>query len=134
MTEPKELPKQGPLPRPTDLGEARELLKRESFPAPDVQLVSMTAVEFTALCPRSGQPDFGEVSIEYEPRERCLESRALKYYLWAYRNEGAFCEALAARMADDIVFAIEPAWVRVEVRQNIRGGISIVAAAERSAE
>ena len=76
MTEPKKLPNQGPLPRPTDLAEARELLKRESFPAPDVQSVSMTAVEFTAICPRSGQPDFGEVSIEYQPRERCLESKA----------------------------------------------------------
>lgn len=128
------LPKQGPLPRPTSLEEARELLEREAFPAPDVQLVTMNAVEFTAICPRSGQPDFGSVGIEYKPRERCLESKALKYYLWAYRDEGAFCEALAARIADDVVSAIAPAWVRVEVRQNVRGGISIVAAAERAAE
>ncbi|MCP4201732.1 MAG: preQ(1) synthase [bacterium] len=134
MSEKTGLPKHGPLPRPTSVEEAREQLKRESFPAPDVQLVSMTAVEFTAICPRTGQPDFGKVVIEYKPAKRCLESKALKYYLWAYRDEGAFCETLAARIADDIVFAIEPAFVRVEVRQNARGGIAILAAAERSAE
>jgi 7-cyano-7-deazaguanine reductase len=134
MAEPRNLPKHGPLPRPTDLADARELLKREAFSAPNVQMVSLEAVEFTAICPRSGQPDFGSVGIEYEPGERCLESKALKYYLWAYRDEGAFCEALAARIADDVVYAIEPKWVRVEVRQNVRGGIAIVAAAERPTE
>ena len=112
--------------------ELREFLESESFPAPDVQLVSMNAVEFTSICPRTGQPDFGDVKIEYKPRDRCLESKALKYYLWAYRDEGAFCEALAARIADDVVAAIDPSWLRVEVRQNVRGGIAIVAAAERS--
>lgn len=134
MNDSEKLPKRGPLPRPTDPSEARELLKREAFPAPDVQMVTLEAVEFTAICPRTGQPDFGSVEIEYTPRESCLESKALKYYLWSYRDEGAFCEALAARIADDVVFAIEPAWVRVEVRQSVRGGIAIVAAAERSAE
>jgi 7-cyano-7-deazaguanine reductase len=94
----------------------------------------MNATEFTALCPLTGQPDFGTVSIEYSPRERCLESKALKYYLWSYRDEGAFCETLAAQIADDVVYAIEPEWVRIEVRQNIRGGIGIVATAERSIE
>ncbi len=134
MAEHESLPRQGPLPRPKNLDEAREQLKTEAFPAPDVQLVVMNATEFTAICPRSDQPDFGEVVIEYKPRERCIESKALKHYLWAYRDEGAFCESLAARIADDVVYAVEPAWARVEVRQNVRGGISIVAAAERSAE
>lgn len=134
MNETDKLPPRGPLPRPSDPQEAREVLKGEAFPAPDVQMVSLEAVEFTAICPRTGQPDFGSVGIEYEPRERCLESKAVKYYLWSYRDEGAFCEALAARIADDVVYAIDPAWVRVEVRQNVRGGIAIVAAAERSTE
>lgn len=128
------LPASGPLPRPESLEQARELLKAESFPAPDVQVVTLDATEFTSLCPRTGQPDFGEVSIEYVPDERCLESKALKFYLWAYRNEGAFCETLAARIADDIVYAIEPKAVRVEVHQNIRGGIRIVAVAGRPTE
>jgi len=99
-----------------------------------VQVVTLDATEFTSICPRTGQPDFGEVSIEYVPDERCLESKALKFYLWAYRNEGAFCETLAARIADDIVYAIEPKAVRVEVHQNIRGGIRIVAVAGRPTE
>ncbi len=128
------LPASGPLPRPESLEQAREMLKAESFAAPDVQVVTLDATEFTSICPRTGQPDFGEVSIEYVPDERCLESKALKFYLWAYRNEGAFCETLAARIADDIVYAIAPKAVRVEVHQNIRGGIRIVAVAGRPTE
>lgn len=131
MPDDNTLPRKGPLPEPQSIEEAREQLAREAFPAPDVQLVVMNAEEFTAICPRSGQPDFGTVSIEYVPGDKCLESKALKYYLWAYRNEGAFCESLAARIADDVASAIAPAWVQVEVRQNVRGGISIVALAER---
>lgn len=133
MTDTPRLPRQGPLPRPTSVEEAREVLRSEAFPAPDVQRVALEAIEFTAICPLSGQPDFGEVIIDYQPKKRCLESKSVKYYLWAYREEGAFCEALAARIADDVVYAIEPAAVRVEVRQNVRGGIAIVAEAERKA-
>ncbi len=128
------LPQSGALPRPKDLAEAREVLKREAFPAPDVQVVNMEATEFTSICPRSGQPDFGAVSIEYVPDQHCLESRALKVYLWAYRDEGAFCETLAAKLADDIVYAITPKAVRVEVHQKVRGGIEIVAVAGRPTE
>jgi 7-cyano-7-deazaguanine reductase len=126
-----QLPASGPLPRPESLEQAREVLKAEAFPAPDVQVVTMEATEFTSICPRTGQPDFGEVSIEYVPDQHCLESKALKFYLWAYRDEGAFCETLAARIADDIVYAIAPKAVRVEVHQSIRGGIRIVAVAGR---
>jgi len=129
--QPRSLPRTGPIPRPENPQEAREVLKAEAFPAPDVQAATMTAVEFTSICPRTGQPDFGSVVIEYTPRERCLESRALKYYLWSYRDEGAFCESLAARIADDVIYAIAPKWVRVQVNQNVRGGIAIVAVAER---
>lgn len=128
-----QLPPTGPLPRPKSPGEAREVLKAEAFPAPNVQSVTMTGVEFTSVCPKTGQPDFGSVVIEYTPRERCLESKALKYYLWSYRDEGAFCETLAGRIADDVVYAITPRRVRVTVHQNVRGGIAIVAVAERGA-
>jgi 7-cyano-7-deazaguanine reductase len=127
----RKLPATGPIPRPANPTEAREVLKAEAFDAPDVQTVTMTAVEFTSICPRTGQPDFGSVVIEYTPRTRCLESKALKYYLWSYRDEGAFCESLAARIAEDVVYAIAPRRVRVQVHQNVRGGIAIVAVAER---
>ena len=127
----RKLPATGPIPRPGNPTEAREVLKAEAFDAPDVQTVTMTAVEFTSICPRTGQPDFGSVVIEYTPRKRCLESKALKYYLWSYRDEGGFCESLAARIAEDVVYAIAPRRVRVQVHQNVRGGIAIVAVAER---
>ena len=128
--EPK-LPHTGPLPRPTNPAEAREVLKAEAFPAPLVAQVTLEATEFTSICPRTGQPDFGSVLVEYTPAERCLESKAFKFYLWSYRDEGAFCESLAARIADDIVYAIRPKALRVQVNQNVRGGIAIVAVAER---
>jgi 7-cyano-7-deazaguanine reductase len=126
-----ELPRTGPLPRPPGPEEARETLRQEAIPAPDTQRVTMRALEFTSVCPRTGQPDFGRVTIDYGPGELCIESKALKYYLWSFRDEGAFCESLAARIADDVVYAIEPVWVRVDVLQNVRGGIEIVARAER---
>lgn len=131
MTEPPTIPTSGPLPTPSNPDEARDVLKNAAFDAPNVQLIVMEATEFTALCPRTGQPDYGSVTIEYTPKELCIESKALKYYLWSFRNEGAFCESIAGRIADDIVYAIDPAGVRVEVTQNIRGGIGIVARATR---
>jgi len=131
---PAPLPSGGPLPRPGSPQEAREVLKAEAFPAPNVQRVTLLGTEFTSICPKTGQPDFGSVVIEYIPGAKCLESKALKYYLWSYRDEGAFCETLAGRIADDVVYAITPAWVKVRVNQNVRGGIAIVAEAERGRE
>jgi len=131
MKSPKKLPASGPLPKPENPREAREVLKAEAFPAPNVQLVTMTGTEFTSICPKTGQPDFGTVIIEYAPRALCIESKSLKYYLWSYRNEGAFCEALAAQIADDVVYAIKPKSLTVRVTQNVRGGIALVAEASR---
>ena len=127
----KKLPVTGPLPRPQNPREAREVLKAEAFPAPNVQLVTMTGTEFTSICPKTGQPDFGTVTIAYEPAKVCIESKSLKYYLWSYRDEGAFCESLAAQIADDVVYAIKPKSVAVRVTQNVRGGIALVAEARR---
>lgn len=126
------VPERGPLPTPNGPDEARTYLKDSAFPAPDVQTVIMTGTEFTSVCPKTGQPDFGTVSIEYEPAARCIESRALKYYLWSYRDEPAFVETVAARIADDVVYAIAPRRVTVRVTQNVRGGIAIVASATRT--
>ena len=88
-------------------------------------------MEFTSICPKTGQPDFGSVVITYVPAERCLESKAVKYYLLSFRDVGSFCESLAARIADDVVYAVEPKWVAVNVHQSVRGGIALVARAER---
>lgn len=128
----RSIPDRGPLPKPESPEEAREYLKASAFPAPAVDLVTLTGTEFTSVCPKTGQPDFGTVTIEYEPRERCIESRALKYYLWSFREAPAFVEVLAARIADDVVYAVAPRRVTVRVTQNVRGGIAIVAAATRT--
>lgn len=125
------LPRSGPMPRPKDLSEAVEALRQEAFPAPAVKRVTLHAKEFTAICPRTGQPDFGEVIVEYEPNQLCLESKAFKFYLWAFRDEGAYCESLAARIADDLFEVLNPRFLRVVVKEYPRGGIELEAEAVR---
>jgi 7-cyano-7-deazaguanine reductase len=103
----------------------------ETFENPGVTRVEMTSDELTAVCPITGQPDMYVVTIEYGAQRLCLESKSLKLYLARYRNEGAFCEALAVRIRDDIAAALElePADVTVTLRQKARGGITIRAVA-----
>src|SRR5205085_10083892 len=103
----------------------------ETFPNPGVEQVEMTSDELTAVCPVTSQPDLYTATIEYRPRGLCLESKSLKLYLARYRNEGAFCEALAVRIRDDVAAALElpRERVRVTLRQKPRGGITIVASA-----
>ena len=91
----------------------------------------MTSDELTAVCPITGQPDLYLASIEYEPEPLCLESKSLKIYLSGFRNEGAFCEALAVRIRDDVAEALElpREKVHVTLEQKARGGITITASA-----
>jgi 7-cyano-7-deazaguanine reductase len=101
----------------------------ESFPNPGVRRVEMTSDELTARCPITDQPDFYIATIVFEPDALCLESKSLKLYLMQFRNEGAFCEALAVQIRDDVAAALEIAADRVHVtlRQKARGGITITA-------
>ena len=101
----------------------------ETFPNPGVEHVEMESDELAAICPVTGQPDLYVATIEYWPKALCLESKSLKLYLAAFRNEGAFCEALAVRIRDDVATALElPAdKVRVTLEQKARGGITITA-------
>ena len=103
----------------------------ESFPNPGVSQVEMVSDELTAVCPITGQPDFYVAAIEYQPDGLCLESKSLKLYLARFREEGAFCEALAVRIRDDVAAALELASDRVTVtlEQKARGGITITAVA-----
>ena len=103
----------------------------ETFPNPGVETVSMASDELTAVCPITGQPDFYVATIEYMPRERCLESKSLKLYLARFRDQGAFCEALAVQIRDEVaaVLELEHADVHVTLVQKARGGISITARA-----
>ncbi|HLB03667.1 MAG TPA: NADPH-dependent 7-cyano-7-deazaguanine reductase QueF [Gaiellaceae bacterium] len=103
----------------------------ETFPNPGVVSVELTSDELAAICPVTGQPDLYVATIEYEPRELCLESKSLKLYLATFRNEGHFCEALAVRIRDDVAGALGlgPEAVTVTLEQKARGGITIVATA-----
>jgi 7-cyano-7-deazaguanine reductase len=102
----------------------------EVFPTPDhVRKVVLESDEVTSLCPVTGQPDWETVRIEFEPGPYCIESKSLKLYLWSFRQEGAFCEALAARIARDVYEACKPLWVKVAITQKPRGGITIYAEA-----
>ena len=103
----------------------------ETFPNPGVSRVEMTSDELTAVCPITGQPDFYVATIEYQPQELCIESKSLKLYLARFRSEGAFCEALAVKIRDDVAetLGIPADRVSVTLRQKARGGITIVATA-----
>lgn len=85
--------------------------------------------EFTCLCPKTGQPDFATLMIDYVPAQRCVELKSLKLYVWSYRNEGAFHEAVTNQILNDLVRACEPRFMRLTAEFNVRGGIytSVVA-------
>ncbi len=103
----------------------------ETFENPGVIHVEMTSDELTAVCPITGQPDLYTATIDYDPAGLCLESKSLKLYLSRYRNEGAFAEALAVKIRDDVGAALELPRdkVRVTLKQKARGGITITATA-----
>jgi 7-cyano-7-deazaguanine reductase len=107
----------------------------ESFPnkyASRDYTIEFDCPEFTSLCPITGQPDFARIRITYIPDLKCLESKSLKLYLFAFRNSGMFHEEITNRILDDVVAACEPRWARVQGVMNARGGISIEVIAEYS--
>jgi 7-cyano-7-deazaguanine reductase len=79
--------------------------------------------EFTCLCPKTGQPDFATIRIEYVPAATCIELKALKLYMWSFRERGAFHEAVANEILNDLVNGISPHFMRVRAEFNVRGGI-----------
>ncbi len=85
--------------------------------------IHIEAPEFTCLCPMTGQPDFATFTIDYVPDQLCIELKSLKLYLWSYRNEGAFHEAVTNKILDDLVAACNPRKMTVRAVFNVRGGI-----------
>lgn len=92
--------------------------------------ISMECPEFTCVCPRTGQPDFATIRIKYVPDKLCVELKSLKLYLWSYRDQGTFHEAVINRILDDLVHALEPKRMTIVGDFNVRGGIHTVVTAD----
>jgi 7-cyano-7-deazaguanine reductase len=104
----------------------------ECFPAPSgCTHVRFSTDEVSSMCPVTEQPDLSRVVIEYVPAELCVESKSLKLYLWRFRDQPVFAEALAVEIADEIWTSARPSWVRVVVTQRPRGGIELETTSER---
>ena len=105
----------------------------ETFPNPRPKrdyVITHVAPEFTSVCPRTGQPDFGAIEVEYVADKLCIELKSLKLYLQGYRNEGLFYEDAVNRILDDLAAACKPRRMKVTGRFNPRGGISSAVSAE----
>lgn len=88
-----------------------------------VYRIDMEIPEFTAICPKTGLPDFGILYLSYKPRGYCIELKSLKEYIFAYRNLGVFHENVVNRVLDDLVAACQPRWMRLHGDYNVRGGV-----------
>lgn len=108
----------------------------ETFDNPQPQrdyTIRIRVPEFTCLCPKTGQPDFAEITLEYVADRLCVELKSLKMYIWSFRDEGAFHEAVTNRILDDLVAATQPRFMRISADFNVRGGIYTKVVAEHRA-
>ena len=108
----------------------------ETFPnpAPDRDYtIRMEIPEFTCLCPKTGQPDFATLSLEYVPGSLCVELKSLKLYVWSFRDRGAFHEAVTNEILDDLVAATRPRFMRLTAEFNVRGGVYTTVVVEHAA-
>lgn len=109
----------------------------ETFPNPSPDrdfTIRIDVPEFTCLCPKTGQPDFAVLEIEYVPDQECVELKALKLYVCSYRDQGAFHEAVTNKILDDLVAATSPRFMRLTATFNVRGGIYTTVVAEHTME
>lgn len=98
----------------------------QTFPSPSPQrdfVIHIEIPEFTCLCPLTGQPDFAHFTLDYIPNEHCVELKSLKLYMWSYRDQNAFHEAVTNKILDDLVAATSPRYMRLTARWYVRGGI-----------
>ena len=112
---------------------AKSSKKLETFPNPRRErdyLIHMQIPEFTCLCPKTGQPDFATLCLDYVADARCVELKSLKFYIWSFRDQGKFHEAVANEILDDLVAATKPRFMRLTARFFVRGGIFTTVVAE----
>jgi 7-cyano-7-deazaguanine reductase len=105
----------------------------ETFPNPSPERdyhIHMEIREFSCLCPKTGQPDYATLLLDYIPDRACVELRSLKLYIWSYRDEGAFHEAVTNRILNDLVAATQPRFMRLTAKFYVRGGIFTTVVAE----
>lgn len=105
---------------------AKPTKQLETFvnPAPQRDFhIHMEIPEFTCLCPKTGQPDFAVIYLDYVPDKLCVELKSLKLYMWSYRNEGAFHEAVTNKLLDDLAKATKPRFMRITAKWYVRGGV-----------
>lgn len=100
-----------------------------AYPERDYTVIH-TAPEFTSLCPKTGQPDFAIITMEYIPDKLCVELKSLKFYLNSYRNDGIYFESVTNKILDDLVEVAKPRYMLITAEFNVRGGISSVVRAE----
>ena len=107
------------------MADNRKLLETFENQYPDRDYtIEIVAPEFTSVCPKTGQPDFGTLTFTYTPDKLCVELKSLKMYLQSFRNEGIFYENITNAILDDIVAMVQPRWMRIEAAFNARGGIT----------
>ena len=112
---------------------AKPVRKLETFPNHNDKrdyVITLQTEEFTCVCPKTGQPDFAKIKIQYIPDKKIIESKSLKLYLWSFRNEGVFHEHVTNIILDDLVAALQPRWCKVSAEFAARGGIGITVDAE----
>ena len=110
------------------------ILETFANPAQRPYWIRFRSADFTSLCPITGQADFAEIKIDYQPGDRCLETKSLKFYLASYRNERAFNEAVTNHILDDLVRACQPQRMIIEAAFAARGGISLTISATYPSE
>jgi 7-cyano-7-deazaguanine reductase len=121
------------LPKRTGPPMAQASKDLETFPNPSPGrdfAIHMQIPEFTCLCPKTAQPDFATLFLDYIPDAKCVELKSLKLYIWSYRDEGAFHEAVTNKILDDLVRATEPRFMRLTAKFFVRGGIFTTVVAE----
>jgi 7-cyano-7-deazaguanine reductase len=122
-----------PTPNPMS-SEPTKTLETFDNPQPDRDYtIRIRVPEFTCLCPKTGQPDFAVLHLEYVPDRLCVELKSLKLYVWSFRDEGAFHEAVTNRILDDLVAATRPRFMRLTAEFNVRGGLYTSVVAEHRA-